>query len=320
MVAATAERKIVLITGCSAGGIGSALALEFHARGHLVFATGRTPAKMAHLAEAGVRTLEMDVTSDASIAAAVRAVIAAQQQETSSGVGGGGGGGGDKGAARARLDVLVNNAGVTYIMPFADADMARVRAVVDTNVTGVLAVTHALLPLLVAARGLVATVGSVNQVFNPPFQVPYNASKAALAAAADTLRVELAPLGVRVVHIVTGAVATTLMEHKGGAAGPDLLPPGSWYEAVRDVVEKRTFLEAGGVKFTTPEEYARQVVRDLTKEKQSPVLYRAASAVSARILSMFMWHGMLDSMFRRVTKLNAVTPPDPAAISTRQDK
>ncbi|KAL8376845.1 hypothetical protein RB595_007802 [Gaeumannomyces hyphopodioides] len=299
------KRKIVLITGCSAGGIGSALALEFHAQGHLVFATGRTPAKMAHLAEAGIQTLEMDVTSDASIAGAVRAVVA--HQEASGGDG------------AARLDVLVNNAGVNYVMPFADADMARVRAVIDTNVMGVLAVTHALLPLLVAARGVVATVGSVCQVFNPPFQAPYNASKAALAAAADTLRVELAPLGVRVVHIVTGAVATALMEHKG-ADGPDLLPRGSWYEAVRDVVEKRTFLEAGGVKFTTPADYARQVVRDLTREKQSPVLYRAASAMSARILSMFMWHGMLDSVFRRVTKLNTVTPPKPAAISAQQNK
>lgn len=282
-----ANRKIVLITGCSAGGIGSALALEFHAQGHLVFATGRTPAKMAHLADTGIRTIQMDVTSDASIAAAVRAVVAHQEEEKA------GGGGGV--AATPRLDVLVNNAGVNYLMPFADSDMARVRAVLDTNLTGVLAVTHAFLPLLVAARGVVGTIGSINQVLNPPFQVAYNASKSALAAIADTLRVELAPLGVRVVHIVTGAVRTTLLEHKD-AAGPDRLPQGSWYEAVRESIEKRTFLESPALRFMTPADYARQVVRDLTREKQSPVLYRAPMALMSRILSMFMWHGMLVSI------------------------
>lgn len=262
------NRKVVLITGCSAGGIGSALALEFHAQGHHVFATARSSAKMAHLRDAGIAALEMDVTSDASIATAVQAVTR---------------------DAGGKLDVLVNNAGVNHIMPFADASMASIRAVLDTNVAGVLAVTQAFLPLLVSARGVVANIGSVNQVFNPPFQVAYNASKAALAAISDTLRVELAPVGVRVVHIVTGAVSSHLMENKGAPA--DAVPEESMYSAIRQHIEKRAFLDK--VKCATAEEYAKQVVHDLTKKKQPPVLYRAPTALVARILSIFMWHGML---------------------------
>ena len=84
-------RKTVLITGCSTGGIGSALALSFLKRGCRVFATARDPAKVAHLKEVGIMALNLDVTSAASISAAAKAVEA------------------EMGGA---LDVLVNNAGI----------------------------------------------------------------------------------------------------------------------------------------------------------------------------------------------------------------
>ena len=82
-------KKIILITGCSSG-IGAALALEFHHRGHIVFATARRPAALAPLSGEGIRTLALDVNDDASIAAAA-AVIESEG---------------------GQVDVLINNAGL----------------------------------------------------------------------------------------------------------------------------------------------------------------------------------------------------------------
>lgn len=259
--------KTVLITGCSLGGIGDALAREFHTRGHKVFATARSTAKMAELEALGIATLEMDVTELASIDAAVAKVRA---------------------AADGKLDILINNAGLNHVMPLADCDMADVKRVLDTNIFGVFAVTHALLPLLIAARGVVASVSSINTVFNPPYQTAYNASKAALNGFGNTLRIELAPLGVRVVTIVTGPVASHLFDNADERCH---LPEGSIYTPLKERIEKKDFLD--GIKWTPARDYARDVASDLLRHTPKPVLWRAAIATTAWFLNTFGWNGML---------------------------
>jgi len=258
--------KTIFITGCSKGGIGDALAREFRARGHAVFASARSMTKMTELAELGIKTVEMDVTSPQSIAAAVAAVRA-------TGTG---------------LDILVNNAGVNHVMPFADTTPDDFRRVMDTNVFGVYAVTHAFLPLLVEAKGVIANIGSINQVFNPPYHTAYNASKAALAALGNTLRVELAPFGVRVVTIITGSVRSHLFDNTEPKAK---LPEGSWYAPLKDRIEKRDFLD--GVKWTPADEYAKQVASDLLKDNPKPVIWRAALSMVANMINNFGWVGMM---------------------------
>lgn len=261
--------KSILITGCSKGGIGDGLAREFKSRGLRVFAAGRDPAKMAHLHDLGVTVLVLDVTDSASVSLAAETV---------------------RGATDGRgLDILVNNAGVNHIMPFADCAMDDIKRVFDANVLGVFAVTQAFLPQLIEARGTVANIGSVNEVFLPPFQAAYNASKAAVAAFSDTIRTELLPFGVKVVHVRTGAVSSNLFraEHPG-----DKMPAGSIYAPCRDKVEERAFLE--GTKFATPEEYAKEVADDLLG-KPGPVLWRGPMAGVGRLLSYFAWPGMMVS-------------------------
>ncbi len=264
---APATSKTVLITGCSLGGIGDALAREFHSRGHRVFATARSKAKMAELEALGITTLEMDVTSLESISAAAATVRAA--------------------AADGALDVLINNAGLNYVMPFADCDMADVKRVLDTNVFGVFAVTHAFLPQLIAARGVVASVGSVNIALNPPYMAAYNASKAALMGFGQTLRVELAPLGVRVVTLVTGSVASKLFQNVPACQ----LPEGSLYTPLKDRIEKMDFID--GVTWTPAADYARDVASDLLRDKPKAVVWRAAVSTVAWCLRTFGWETML---------------------------
>jgi 1-acylglycerone phosphate reductase len=268
--------KSILITGCSKGGIGDGLAREFKSRGLRVFAAGRDPAKLAHLHDLGITVLVLDVTDPASVATAAESVRRAINADD---------GGGGRG-----LDILINNAGVNHCMPLADCALDDIRRVFDANVIGVFAVTQAFLPLLIEAKGTVANIGSVNEVFTPPFQAAYNASKAALSAFSDTVRTELLPFGVKVVHVRTGAVRSNLF----GAERPGAkMPADSMYSPCRSIVEDHSFLD--GVKFATPEEYAKEVASDLLGNP-GPVLWRGPNAFIARLMSWFAWPGMMVSV------------------------
>lgn len=156
--------KTVLITGTSAGGIGSALAQAFQKRGLHVFATARDASKIDHgLAELpNVSLLTLDVTSSSSISAAVAAVRA----HTSAGDG-------RHGGHHGSLDYLVNNAGAGQVAPFLDVELEEARRVFEVNFWGVLAVTQAFAPLLVEARGAVVNVGSVAAEAWNPYESEY---------------------------------------------------------------------------------------------------------------------------------------------------
>jgi NADP-dependent 3-hydroxy acid dehydrogenase YdfG len=145
----------VLITGCSDGGIGSALAHAFHAAGLEVFATARSTQKMASLANLlGVKLLQLDVTDPKSIALAVDAVTAATSTSTAAG----------------KLDYLVNNAGQGYVMPMLDSSVADMQAMFDINVWGALRVTQAFAPLVVRAKGVIVNNSSIAGCLGLPFQ------------------------------------------------------------------------------------------------------------------------------------------------------
>ncbi|KAI5777276.1 NAD(P)-binding protein [Geopyxis carbonaria] len=217
------RRKTVLITGCTPGGIGAALAYEFHARGHLVIPTARRLSALAPLADAGMHPLALDVTSTASIAAchaAVRALL---------------------GDAAGGLDVLVNNAGLSVPAPAAELDVdGAVRAMFDTNVLGPMRVTQAFTGLLMAAaedagEPVVVNIGSIAPSINFTFGGGYNATKAALATWGDALRVELAPFGVGVVTVVTGAVRSNIVANNVGLE----LREGSLYAPIAEWWRKR---------------------------------------------------------------------------------
>jgi len=141
--------KTVLITGCSVGGIGFALAKEFHKRGLIVFATARTVSKMAGLEKlSGIHLLALDVTDEASIAAAVEAV---------------------KAQTGGKLDYLVNNSGQGYFMPALDSNIEQGKKMFEVNFWGVLRVVQAFAPLLFEAKGTVVNNSSAAAVAHVPY-------------------------------------------------------------------------------------------------------------------------------------------------------
>jgi 1-acylglycerone phosphate reductase len=141
--------KSVLVTGCSAGGIGYALAEQFQKRGLTVFATARNCSKMDGLKNLPNTVLvPLDVTSPSDIDAAVAAV---------------------KAHTGGKLDYLVNNSGQSLHMPTLDQDIESAKDMFEVNFWGVFRMIKAFAPLLIEAKGTVVNIGSINGHLHPPF-------------------------------------------------------------------------------------------------------------------------------------------------------
>ncbi|KAK9427857.1 NAD(P)-binding protein [Lipomyces doorenjongii] len=274
----TSSRRTVLITGCSEGGMGAALAVAFHDAGLQVYATARDPAKMSHLASLGIKTLTLDVLSDSSIAECVGKLTS--------------------------LDILVNNAGASYSMPVSDLSIAESKKLFDLNVWSYLAVTQAFLPLLLQSKGMIVNHTSVVSSTAVPFHSAYNASKAAMAMFSDSQRLELEPFGITVIDLRTGAVSTNIFKNQTEHT-PISLPKGSIYEPAREAVESAMRYDKMADAGMPASQWAGQVVRDLLKKKPPLTIWKGSQATLGWIGTVFP-HGMLDGTLKKMTGLDIV--------------
>ncbi len=115
-------------------------------------------------------------------------------------------------AKTSALDALVNNAGTAYASPLELIPISELRKQFEINVFAQLAVTQSVLPLIKAAKGTILNVSSISGRMTNPITGPYSASKFALEALSDALRVELAPFGVKVVVIEPGSSPTAIWQ------------------------------------------------------------------------------------------------------------
>ncbi|KAF2729344.1 NAD(P)-binding protein [Polyplosphaeria fusca] len=247
--------KTVLITGCSAGGIGSSLAHAFATRNHLVFATLRNTSKLdPSLASfPNVHVLALDTTSSSSIAAAVEVVSA---------------------RSGARLDFLINNAGSGLVGPFLDTDLGAAKALFDVNFWGVLECIQGFKEMLVEAGGTVVNVSSIAGVAPDPYQSVYNASKAALTHFSATLRLELAPLRVRVVTLHVGMIQS---QWYANSVNSDLvLPEDSYYHLVLQQIRDGLDGKASEKQGTNVDVFAEEVVRKVLEEGKTGAIWAGA--------------------------------------------
>lgn len=179
--------RAVLVTGCSTG-IGLAVASRLHRAGLPVYATARRVETLAALADEGVTALHLDVTDEESMTSAVKRVID------------------DHGAVGA----LVNNAGTGIYGAVEDVPLETVRASLETNVVGAIGLTQLVLPGMRAqGAGRIVNVSSILGRFSPPGGGLYQATKHALEAYSDALRLEVARFGVHVSVIEPTVVSGT---------------------------------------------------------------------------------------------------------------
>jgi NAD(P)-dependent dehydrogenase (short-subunit alcohol dehydrogenase family) len=189
-----APKKTIVITGASTG-IGEACARRFAMLGHRVYAGVRREEDGVRLSDGGngnLVPLMLDVESESALQAAVDTVARAA---------------GDEG-----VFALINNAGVAISGPMECVPLAEVRRQFDINVFGALAVTQAFLPMLRRAAGRIVMMSSISGRITGPFLGPYSASKFALEAISDALRLELRPWGISVSIIEPGPIATPIWD------------------------------------------------------------------------------------------------------------
>ena len=186
--------RFVLITGASTG-IGAACAIGCAERGMTVFAGVRDLVAGDALQAKGGKAIipvQLDVTDGKSITKAADVVA--------------------RHVGEAGLSGLVNNAGIAIGSPLELLPLQQLRRQLEVNVVGQIAVTQAVLPLLRRARGRIVNMGSIAGRGTIPMMGPYSASKHALEALTDALRLELYPWGIEVSIIEPGAIATPIWD------------------------------------------------------------------------------------------------------------
>ncbi|KAH8594217.1 hypothetical protein B0O99DRAFT_595553 [Bisporella sp. PMI_857] len=268
-------KRSILITGCSAGSAGHALALEFASQGMRVFATARSTKSLPQLEAKGIEVLPLEVTSAESIAA-----LKAEIMKRSGG----------------KLNMLFNNAGMMYEAPAIEANPASIRKMFDANVFGVFDMVTAFVPLLLAsvsdsqAPPTIVNTSSVLSRLPYPFAAGYNASKAAVTSYSDTLRIELAPLGIKVVTLFMGEVSTGLMLPDNISFGHDSL----YIDAEKGAQERSRHRVQNSMK---PEEFARQVVNEVISKPaagKGEFLWKGTNASLVWFLNAVGWRKVFD--------------------------
>jgi NAD(P)-dependent dehydrogenase (short-subunit alcohol dehydrogenase family) len=230
--------RTALVTGASSG-IGAACAARLAGAGWRVFAGVRR----AGDAPAGTEEILLDVTDEDQVRAAAERID--------------------------ELHGLVNNAGIAIAIPLEFIPLEELRRQFEVNVVGQVAVTQAFLPHLRRSRGRIVFIGSIAGQSALPFLGSYAASKHALEAVADTLRVELRPFGVDVALVQPGTIKTpiwtksaALADGLANGAGAELAGLyGERIAAFRKVAQRR------GSKGASAEEVARAVEAALTAER-----------------------------------------------------
>ena len=241
--------QTVLITGCSSG-FGLEIARDFLERGWNVVATMRTPRADLLPASDRLKVLALDVTDPESIRQAIDAA--------------------------GPIDVLVNNAGIGLLNALEGVRMEDARAVFETNVLGVIAMTQAVLPQFRARRaGVIVNVSS--SVTQKPLHLlsVYTGSKAAVNAFSTSLALELEPFGIRVRVVLPGRAPETAF----GENARKLIPKG-FHEAYADLAQSVFAAWAQETEVTHSRDVAQAVWRAATDPACPMITPAGADAVA----------------------------------------
>ena len=281
------QGRAVVVTGASTG-IGAACALHLDRSGFLVFAGVRKLQDGTELQQRGssrLTPLPLDVTNSESIQEA-QVIVAEHVKE-------------------AGLFGLINNAGIAVVGPLEAVPISELRRQLEVNVIGQVAVTQVFLPLIRQARGRIVNMGSIAGRAALPLMGPYAASKYALEAITDALRLEVQQWGIRVTIVEPGAIATPIWE-KSGKEASDLeaatpVELRSLYAAVIAAVRK---IVQQAAERAIPSDVVAKVVEEALTASRPKTRYLVGTDAKIRALMVKLLPDRIsDRLLIRVLKL-----------------
>ncbi|EJT98307.1 NADP-binding protein [Dacryopinax primogenitus] len=271
------NKPVVLITGCSEGGIGYALCEEFAPHAEVVYATARRLEAMTTFKHDNIRTLEMDVCIPKSIEAAVREVI----------------------EKCGRLDIVVSNAGVGAFGPILDVSVDWARAAFDTNYFGSHRLAQAVLPHMFQRKsGKFILVGSIGGLVPVPWNGTYAASKAALHTLADVLRHECTPFNVQVMTLLPGFVKSHIIDNMHGFN----VSPTSVYQPWNEALQKRFSASQTNPSCMPTKQFAKIVVKELLRKELKWFFYSGGYSTWMWFMTLWPRKWALQYFWRRNSK------------------
>ncbi|KAF5352465.1 hypothetical protein D9756_006019 [Leucocoprinus leucothites] len=269
--------RVVLVTGCTTGGIGHALAQEFAHQGCIVYATSRRVETIADLGNPKIHKLTLDVTSDENIQSVIQEILTKE----------------------GRLDVVVNNAGVICPGPLIDSSSDDVRKTFETNTFAILRVAKAVVPEMAKRRqGLIINIGSIVGQIATPWNGIYCASKAAVDSISQVLSMECRPLGIKVFHVAPAAIKSNIADT---GANNFSLAPNSLYKSFLANIMDRIYSSQGPHSMPA-EVFARQVVAKALQENPPLYLCLGGQSLLLTILTWLPRRLVMGIIWRRYSK------------------
>lgn len=273
----------ILITGCSTG-IGRATATRLARSGRTVYATARSRESLGQLEAEGCRTLELDVTDEASMQAAVESVVDAE----------------------GAVGVLVNNAGYSQSGAVETVSPDSLRRQFETNVFGLVRMCQLVLPGMREQRhGRIVNLSSMGANFTFPGGGVYHATKYAVEALSDALRFEVAGFGVGVTIIQPGLIRTEFAATAGASIAAGDGPYDAFNARVAqttaEVYEKGPLARLGG----DPDDVAKAIEKAIAARK-APIRVRVTPSARVligqrKLMTDGLWDRFLATQFTRPT-------------------
>lgn len=250
------NNQTAIVTGASSG-IGRAAAIALKEAGFFVYATAPSGGDLGDLKAKGLETLQLDVTNETQAREAVKTA------ESRNGA----------------IQVLVNNAGYGQYGPIEEIPIDDVRKNFETNVFGLLRMCQLALPAMrKAGAGRIINVSSVAGEFSQPGSGIYHATKHAVEAIDEALRIEVGGFNIQVVGVLPGPVATNF-DDVAVAQIPDTGPDSPYYIFKQNLAKMtHEMLKPGGTGVLEPEDVAAKIVEAATAESPSARYHVGAMA------------------------------------------